>query len=72
MIPIQEIDLSTLSSAERLHLAQALLDGVVASDAETFTSDQLAELDRRLAEIDAGKAGCEPWRAVEQRLLTRR
>jgi putative addiction module component (TIGR02574 family) len=71
-LTIQDIDFSSLSAAERLQLAQALLDGVVASEAEPFDTEQLAELDKRVAEIDDGKAEFEPWPAVEQRLLSRR
>lgn len=69
MIPIQEIDVSTLSSRERLQLAQMLLDSVLASAVEPLTPEQTAELDRRLALIDSGQAHFEPWSAVRERLL---
>jgi putative addiction module component (TIGR02574 family) len=71
--PIQEIDVSDLSSAERLQLAQVLLDSVmVEAEGEPFTPEQLAEIDRRVAEIDSGQAVLEPWESARDRLLSRK
>jgi putative addiction module component (TIGR02574 family) len=73
MLHIDDIDLTNLSSTERLQLAQALLDSVLyEARTETFTEEQMAELDRRSAEVEAGMASLEPWDAVRQRLLSGR
>jgi putative addiction module component (TIGR02574 family) len=70
---IGSVDFSNLSSVERLQLAQTLIDGVLLeSKTEMFTDEQLAELDRRSAEIDSGTATFEPWETVRDRLLSRR
>lgn len=34
-----------------------------------LTSEQLADIDRRVAALDAGEMTCEPWEIVMQRLL---
>ncbi len=71
--PIQEIDFSELSSADRLQLAQALLDDLMLDDrAELFTPEQLAELDRRLAAIENGAMPFESWEMLRERLLSHR
>jgi putative addiction module component (TIGR02574 family) len=71
--PIQDIDVSDLSSVERLQLAQVLLDSVmVEAEGEPFTSEQLAEIDQRVAEIDSGQAALEPWETVRDQLLKRK
>lgn len=68
---VKDIDFSTLSPVERLQLAQALLDSVLEAEAEPFTPEQMAELDRRLADVEAGKGTFEPWETVRERLLSR-
>ncbi len=71
--PIQEIDFSELSSADRLQLAQALLDDLVLDEqAELFTAEQLEELDRRLAAIESGTMPFESWEMLRERLLSHR
>ncbi len=71
--PIQEIDFSELSSADRLQLAQALLDDLrLDEQAELFTAEQLAELDRRLAAIENGTMPFESWEMLRERLLLHR
>ena len=71
--PIQEIDFSELSSADRLQLAQALLDGLVLDEqAELFTAEQLEELDRRLAAIESGTMPFESWEMLRERRLSHR
>lgn len=34
-----------------------------------LTSEQLTDIDRRVAALDAGAMTCEPWEIVMQRLL---
>ena len=67
-----EFDFTALSPVERLQLAQALLESVLETDAEPFTAEQMAELQRRLDDIDAGRGSFEPWETVRERLLSRR
>jgi putative addiction module component (TIGR02574 family) len=70
---IQDIDVSDLSTAERLQLAQMLLSGVVIEDEEEpFTAEQIADIDRRFAEIESGQATLEPWESIRDRLLSRK
>lgn len=72
-IPIQEIDFSELSSADRLQLAQALLDGLTLDgQPELLTADQIEELDRRLAAIEDGTMPFESWEMLRERLLLHR
>lgn len=71
--PIQEIDFSQLSSADRLQLAQALLDDLmVDQQSDLFTAEQLEELDRRVAAIDSGTMPFESWEMLRERLLLHR
>lgn len=71
--PIQEIDFSDLSTADRLQLAQALLDGLTLDgQPELLTADQMEELDRRLATIEDGTMPFESWEMLRERLLLHR
>lgn len=68
--PIQDTDFSTLSIAERIQIAQDLLDSVLAErQGETFTPAQLEEIDRRVAASDAGQIVGEPMETVFAPLL---
>ena len=64
-------DFSNLSAAERLQLAQALVESVLDAVANPFTADQIAELKRRVDDIDAGRGAFEPWESVRERLFNR-
>ena len=71
-VPINDIDLSALSPAECILLAQELWDRV---HGETQTlpmpCEQRAEIERRLAAVEAGTMPLYPWEEVRQRLLNR-
>ena len=67
-----EFDFTALSTVERLQLAQALLESVLETDANPFTPEQTAELQRRLDDIEAGRGSFEAWESVRERLLARR
>jgi putative addiction module component (TIGR02574 family) len=69
---VSDFDFTSLSPVERLQLAQALLESVLETDAEPFTAEQMAELQRRLDDIDAGRGSFEPWKTVRERLLSSR
>ncbi len=66
--PPDDFDFTALSAPERLLLAQQLLDSVLA-EAMPLTVQQLDEVTRRAAAIDAGEMTCEPWETVRARLL---
>ncbi len=66
------LEITTLSLPERVTLAQELWDSVHADAcAAPFTPEQLAELDRRIAALDAGEMQSEPWETVRDRLHNR-
>jgi putative addiction module component (TIGR02574 family) len=77
----EEFDFASLTAAERLLLAQELLDSVFdevypskagrQDGALSFTPQQMAELDRRVADIDSGRVVPEPWETVRERLQHR-
>jgi putative addiction module component (TIGR02574 family) len=63
-------DLLHLSIAERIQLAEDLWDSVAAHPEQVKTTqEQLAEIERRLAELDASPGDGEPWEEVKARLL---
>jgi putative addiction module component (TIGR02574 family) len=63
-------ELLHLSAAERIQLAEDLWDSVAAHPEQVETSpDQLAELERRLAELDENPEAGESWDQVKARLL---
>ncbi|MCC7390174.1 MAG: addiction module protein [Phycisphaerales bacterium] len=67
---LDDIDYLRLSPAERLLLVQDILDSVMAeAQAEPLTPEQIAELDRRCAEIDSGVVSCLPWEDIRARFL---
>jgi putative addiction module component (TIGR02574 family) len=65
-------DISKLSVAERIQLAEELWDSVAAETGELpMTEAQVAELDRRLAALALDPAAGEPWEVVRARLERR-
>lgn len=62
-------DLLHLSVAERIQLAQDLWDSVAAHPEQVeVTPEQLAELDRRLQELNKNPDEVESWEQVKARL----
>ncbi len=62
-------DISKLSVAERIQLAEDLWDSVAAETGEfSLTEAQAAELDRRLAALARDPEAGEPWEAVHGRV----
>lgn len=69
----EDFDFMSLSTAERLLLAQELLDSVFDVVAERqFTTEQTAELNRRLDRIHAGEASLVPSDIAIARLMANR
>jgi len=67
-------DFSHLTPIERIELAQELwdsLDPYLVAEAFPLTAEQRAELDRRLAELDANPELGRPWEEVEAELRAR-
>jgi putative addiction module component (TIGR02574 family) len=63
-------DFSHLTAAERIQLAEDLWDSIEPdADALTLTADQQAELDRRLADLEAHPDDAVPWEALRAQLL---
>lgn len=65
-------DLARIPPAERVLLAQELLDSVLLlPQDDDLSAEQAAELRRRMSAIDSGEATCERWETVLLRLLRR-
>ena len=68
--PGQDIDYTTLSPTERLILVQDILDSVVVQACdELLTPDQIADVERRAAELVNGTLVTVPWESVRARVL---
>jgi putative addiction module component (TIGR02574 family) len=71
-MPGTGFDISKLSVAERIQLAEELWDSVAAETGELpMTEAQVAELDRRLAALALDPAAGEPWEVVRARVERR-
>lgn len=58
-----DFDIAALTPAERLMLAQQLLDSL-RPEAHELSEAQLAEMERRAADIDSGAVALQPWEAL--------
>ncbi len=64
--------IQSLTVSERIILAEALWDSVIAQDAEIeLTEPQREELDRRLAAFEIDQDAGSPWSSVKARILSR-
>jgi putative addiction module component (TIGR02574 family) len=69
-----KFDFSHLTTAERIELAQDLwdsLDDDQVAEAFPLSDEQRAELDRRLADLDANPDAGRPWKEVEAEIRAR-
>lgn len=64
-------DASELSEKDRADLAGLLIDSLESEPDEGVEAAWAAELERRVAELDAGMVKSVPWAEVRQRLLSR-
>lgn len=68
----QDLDFTRLSLDERTLLAHRLWKSVHDTvEAMPLSADQLAEIQRRIAEADAGRMPSLPWEDVKRRLMNR-
>ena len=59
-----------LSVSERIQLVEDIWDSIAADPDEiALTEEQRAELDRRIAEVEADPGGGTPWSDVKARVL---
>jgi len=67
-----DLDISKLSVAERIQLAEDLWDSVAAETGDLpLTDAQIAELDRRLDDLEHNPDAGESWDVVRARIQKR-
>ena len=67
-----DLDISKLTVAERVQLAEDLWNSVAADTGELpLTAAQTDELDRRLAELVSDPGSGDPWDVVRERVERR-
>ncbi|RVU33588.1 addiction module protein [Rheinheimera riviphila] len=67
------MEIQSLTVSERIVLAEALWDSIVAEDGEIALTDaQKVELDRRLAAFDIDQNLGASWENVKSRILSKR
>ena len=67
------MEIQSLTVSERIMLAEALWDSVVAEDAEIELTDaQKLELDRRLAAFEIDQDVGSSWASVKARILSKK
>ena len=64
-------DASELSAKDRADLAGLLIESLEGEPDEGIEAAWAAEIERRVAELEAGTVKSVPWEAVRQRLLDR-
>ncbi|OBP14174.1 addiction module protein [Rheinheimera sp. SA_1] len=66
------MEIQSLTVSERIVLAEALWDSIVAEDGEiALTEAQKAELDRRLAAFNIDQDLGSSWESVKARILAK-
>lgn len=66
------MEIQSLTVSERIMLAEALWDSVIAEEAEIdLTTPQREELDRRLAAFEIDQDIGSPWQTVKARILSK-
>jgi putative addiction module component (TIGR02574 family) len=67
---IRDFDFSVLSAAERIALAEQLLDSVQGqAEAPRLTIEQQAEIQRRMDAVDNGTMPLVAWEEVKHEML---
>ncbi|CCE24501.1 addiction module protein [Methylotuvimicrobium alcaliphilum] len=66
------MEIQSLTISERIILAEALWDSVIAEDAKIeLTESQKQELDRRLKSFEIDQDTGSPWSSVKARILSK-
>jgi putative addiction module component (TIGR02574 family) len=60
-----------LTPEERIQLAEDLWDSITPEEMPPLTEEQMAEMDRRLAEHEKDPGRASPWEEVRARLWAR-
>ena len=69
---MQPIDLNTLSVSERIQLVEDLWDSIAAETGDVpLTDAQIAELGRRLADMERDPQAGDSWEVVRARIQKR-
>ncbi len=71
MSPSLNADLVNLTAEERIELAMDLWDSIAPEDMPPLTPEEIAELERRLAEHERDPSSAVPWEEVRARLWSR-
>ena len=67
------MEIQSLTISERIMLAEALWDSIVAEDSEIkLTDTQKVELDRRLAAFEIDQDVGSSWSGVKSRILSKK
>lgn len=67
------MEIQSLTISERITLAEALWDSIVAEDSKIkLTKTQKEELDRRLAAFEIDQDGGSSWPSVKARILSKK
>ena len=65
-------EIGALPIDERIHIVQAIWDGIAAEQAPFgLTDEQKTELDRRMAELDANPENVLTWEEVKAKVQNR-
>jgi putative addiction module component (TIGR02574 family) len=64
-------ELMELTPEERIQLAEDLWDSISAEEVPPLTDEQMAEMDRRLAEHERNPSSALPWGDVREWLWSR-
>jgi putative addiction module component (TIGR02574 family) len=64
-------ELMKLGPAERIQLAQDLWDSIAPEEMPPLTSEQIKEMERRIAEHEKDPERAVPWEEVRARLWAR-
>ena len=69
--PSLRAELLNLTAEERIALAMDLWDSIAPEDLPLLSPQQIAELERRHAELERGPSSGSPWEEVRARLWSR-
>ena len=69
--PSLKAELLNLTAEERIELAMDLWDSIAPEDMPPLSPEEIAELERRLAELERDPGSGSPWEEVRARLWSR-